>query len=163
MTTGIELLADKPMLTAGIVDIDLSFVFMLGLFLLFWFFMNQLITKPMMKSQAQRHESIEGAQEVAAAADLTAAETRKTYEHSLSEARQAAVVVRDEIRDAATSASRKAVAGVRQEASAELSRGQVELAAAATHARGDMSQSVDDLASALASKLIAGASQGAKA
>lgn len=145
---------DETLLAARLVDLDLSILFMLALFLVFAFLLTRFITKPLMQSQSERHVSMEGAREAASSAELIAAETRLAYEAKLTEARQGAVEVRDAIRDEANAAARATVESVRAETEAQTSSASAEITAAAARARAEMKAHVDALAADLAKKLI---------
>jgi len=142
------------LLGARLVDLDWSIVFMLGLFLVFAFLLTKLITRPLMNSQEQRYVSMEGAREAASKAEIVAAETQLAYEKQHTVARQGAVEVREQIREAALSSARETVDAVRGEVQAQVASSNDELASAAQKARAEMKAHVDELSTALALKLV---------
>ncbi|TNF23600.1 MAG: hypothetical protein EP329_27140 [Deltaproteobacteria bacterium] len=142
------------LLGARLVDLDWSIVFMLGLFIVFAFLLTKLITRPLMKSQEQRYVSMEGAREAASKAEIVAAETQLAYEKQHTAARQSAVEVREQIRDAAITSARSTVDSVRAEVNAQIDTSNDELVASAAKARAEMKSHVDELSSALALKLV---------
>ncbi|PKN56946.1 MAG: hypothetical protein CVU56_13455 [Deltaproteobacteria bacterium HGW-Deltaproteobacteria-14] len=144
----------ETLLGARLVDLDWSIAFMLGLFLVFAFLLTKLITRPMMQSQEQRYASMEGARDAAAQAEIVAAETQLAYEKQHTVARQSAVEVRDQIREAAVATARTTVEKVRAEVTAEVASSNDELAAAAAKARAEMKPHVEQLATALSVKLV---------
>lgn len=147
-------LGDETILGARLVDLDLSLLFMLGLFLVFAFLLTKLITRPMMQSQEQRFVSMEGARAAASNAELVAAETQLAYEKQLTSARQTAVEVREQLREEALKASRETHEAVKHEVAAQVTASQTELEAAASKVRGEMKPHVEELAATLSAKII---------
>lgn len=156
MMEHLAVLTDDTIVRAGLIDIDWSFVFMLGLFIAFVVLLTRIITRPLVDNQSARYRQMDGARADAAAADLSAAETRIEYESRLTLARQTAVEVRDELRDAAAVSSRELVEQVRIDTEARTQAGLTELSAAAARARLELKAQTDALATQLAQKLIAG-------
>ena len=156
MTDHLAVLTDEAIVRAGLIDIDWSFVFMLGLFLVFALLLTRIITRPLVANQSARYRQMDGARADAAAADLSAAETRLEYEAKITDARQTAVEVRDQLRDAAASSAREMLDQVRSETEARTQSGATELSAAAARARLELKAQTDALVTQLAQKLIAG-------
>lgn len=144
----------ETLLGARLVDLDWSIAFMLGLFLVFAFLLTKLITRPMMESHEQRYASMEGARNTAAQAEIVAAETQLAYEKQHTVARQSAVEVRDQIREAAVTTARATIETVRAEVNTQVVASNDELATAAGKARGEMKTHVEELATALSMKLV---------
>ncbi|MCC6625595.1 MAG: ATP synthase F0 subunit B [Deltaproteobacteria bacterium] len=143
-------------LSAGMVDVDLSLLIMLVLFLVFAFLLHALVLKPLIAAQEKRFASMGGAREGASEAELKAAERRLEYESRLTKARQDAVVVRDQIK---TDAERQAASTLEQigaETTRAVQAGQAALAETAAKARSDMKGHVDQLSTELAARLLGG-------
>jgi len=136
-------------LAAGMVDIDLSLLFMLGLFLVF-------AVKPLIAAQDARHKGMGGAREDASAFELKAAEMRLAYEQRLGKARQDAVVIRESIKREATSQAHDTTHAVQVETDSRVAAAKGELAKFADKARVEMKGHGDSLANELAQKLLGG-------
>lgn len=146
----------ETILSAGMVDVDLSLFVMLGLFLVFTFLLHMLVLKPLIAAQEKRHASMGGARDGASDSELKAAERRLEYEGRLTRARQDAVLVRDQIKHAAETDSAAAVASVEADTKARLATGQAALAQTAAKARADMKAQVEQLSTDLAARLLGG-------
>jgi F-type H+-transporting ATPase subunit b len=142
------------LLEAGMVDIDLSFLVMLGLFLVFAVLLHGLVLKPLIAAQEKRFASMGGAREGASEAELRAAERRIEYESALTKARQDAVLVRDQIKQDAERQSAATLEAVNSTAQRQIGEGQTQLAAVAATARAEMKAQVEALSSELASRLL---------
>ena len=97
-----QVLAGEKVLSAGMVDIDMSIFFMLGLFIVFAVLMHYLVLKPLIASQEARYRGMGGAREDASSYELRAAQMRLDYERRIHKARQDAVQIRDAIKKEAT-------------------------------------------------------------
>lgn len=143
-------------LSAGMVDIDLSLLFMLGLFLVFAVLLHFIVLKPLIAAQEARHKGMGGAREDASAFELKAAEMRLAYEQRLGKARQDAVVIRESIKRDATTQAHETTATVQVETDNRVAAAKVELAKFADKARIEMKSHSDLLANELAQKLLGG-------
>lgn len=143
-------------LSAGMVDVDLSLLIMLVLFLVFAFLLHSLVLKPLIVAQEKRFASMGGAREGASEAELKAAERRLDYESRLTKARQDAVVVRDQIKHEAERQAAATLDQIGGEAAREVQAGQAALAETAAKARHDMKAHVDQLSTELATRLLGG-------
>lgn len=141
---------------AGMVDVDLSLVFMLGLFLVFAVLLHFIVMKPIIAAQEARHKGMGGAREDASAFELRAAETRIAYEARLAKARQDAVVIRDAIKKDATAAALDETTAIQRETDARIAAAKGELAKFADKARVEMKAQSEALATELAAKLLGG-------
>jgi F0F1-type ATP synthase membrane subunit b/b' len=144
----------EGVLTAGMVDIDLSLFFMLGLFIVFAVLMHYLVFKPLIASQEARHKGMGGAREDASAYELRAAEAKNAYESRMHKARQDAVVIREDLKRDATSRAQAQAAQVQSEVEQQMTRTKGELAAFAEKARVEMKTQADALATELSAKLL---------
>ncbi len=147
---------DQTFRSAGMVDLDLSYVFMLVLFIVFAVLLYKIVVQPLMEAQQQRFAGTGGAREDASTAELAAAEARLAYETDLAKARQDAVLVRDELRDAAVKESQGLLAAAKTDVEAAMTAGRGEISNATKQARGEMNKHVDELSTLLAERLLAG-------
>lgn len=143
-------------LSAGMVDFDLSLVFMLGLFVVFAVLLHFIVLKPLIAAQEARHKGMGGAREDASAFELKAAETQNAYEARLSKARQDAVVIREAIKKDAGEQAHATIAAAQSETDARLAAAKSELAKFADKARVEMKTHSEQLATELAGKLLGG-------
>lgn len=147
---------NPEILSAGMVDVDLSAVVMLVLFLTFAVLLHFIVLKPLIKAQEQRHESMGGAREGASESSLKAAELRLEYESRLTKARQDAVLVRDQIKNEAVAQANAKVSAVETEAKQRLADGQSALRQTATSARAEMKGHAESLSNDVAARLLGG-------
>lgn len=143
-------------LSAGMVDVDMSLLIMLVLFLVFAFLMHALVLKPLIAAQEKRFASMGGAREGASDAELKAAERRLDYESRLTKARQDAVLVRDQIRVDAEKQAAATIEAIGAETDKQVSEGQAALAQTAATARAEMKAHVEALSTELATRLLGG-------
>jgi F0F1-type ATP synthase membrane subunit b/b' len=141
-------------LSSGMVDFDLSLIFMLGLFLVFAFLLHAVILKPLIAAQEVRHKGMGGAREDASSFELKAAEMRLDYDKRLSKARQEAVVIREEIKRTAETEAQTKVAATQGEIDVKVAAAKGELAKFAVKARAEMNNNSEKLADELAHKLL---------
>ena len=146
----------EQVLSAGMVDFDLSLLFMLGLFLVFAVLLHQIVFKPLMAAHEARHQGMGGAREDASHFELKAAETRLAYEARLAKARQEAVVIRDAIKTEATELAAQQTGAVQADTDQKVALAKVELNKFAEKARAEMKTHSEQLAGELAQKLLTG-------
>ena len=141
---------------AGIVDVDASFVFQLGLFLLFFLLMNFLVIRPMLRAHQLRFSRMEGARQDAEAMDLRAARAHAEYEEKITSTRQDAVSERDTIRDKANESRRVAVDEVRKEIADAMAKAQDARSTSLDSALAEVDAQANTLADAIVARLIGG-------
>lgn len=145
---------EAPIVKAGLVDLDGSFIFIIGLFLVFFAVLHTVIIKPMMKAHELRYSKMEGARIDAEAMDLKAAEAATGYEGKLDEARQSSVGLRDALAEEGVAEARDRVASER----AVVDAGQAKAAAAREallkSASSEMDTRANELADAIVARLI---------
>ncbi len=146
----------QEVLSAGMVDFDLSLLFMLGLFLVFAVLLHFIVLKPLIAAQEARYKGMGGAREDASAFELRAAEKRLSYEQRLGKARQDAVVIRDAIKNEATTAAQGQTAAAQRDSEARVGAAKLELAKFADRARVEMKSHSESLSNELAQKLLGG-------
>lgn len=147
---------NPEILSAGMVDIDLSALVMLVLFLVFAVLLHMLVLKPLIAAQESRHASMGGAREGASESELRAAELRLEYEARLTKARQDAVLVREQLKNEATAEAHGIVSAVETETKQRLADGQATLRETGKKARVDMKAHAEQLSTELAAKLLGG-------
>jgi len=153
----IDMMRDlEHVLSAGMVDFDLSLGFMLGLFLVFAVLLHFIILKPLIAAQEARHEGMGGARADASGFELKAAETRIAYEQRLGKARQDAVVIREALKQDATLQALETTTALQLETDTKVATAKAELARFGDKARGEMKTESDHLATELAQKLLGG-------
>jgi F0F1-type ATP synthase membrane subunit b/b' len=151
-----QVLAGDQVLSAGMVDIDMSIFFMLGLFIVFAVLMHYLVLKPLIASQEARYKGMGGAREDASSYELRAAEMRLDYERRIHKARQDAVQIRDAIKKDATATAQERTAATQQATDAQIEAAKGELAKFGDRARLDMKAHAEALATELSTKMIGG-------
>jgi F-type H+-transporting ATPase subunit b len=146
----------EQVLAAGMVDIDFSLFFMLGLFLVFAVVMHYLVLKPLIASQEARYKGMGGARDDASTYELRAAQLRLDYEKRMTKARQDAVHLRDAIKKEAVASSQEKVAGMQAAVDAQIEGAKGELGRFAQVAKTEMEASAEALATDLSTKIIGG-------
>lgn len=148
--------AGEQVLAAGMVDIDMSIVFMLGLFLVFAVLMHFLVFKPLIASQEARYKGMGGAREDASTYELRAAELKLDYEKRMTKARQDAVQIREAIKREATAASQERIAAMQTAVNGQVDGAKGELGRFAEVAKTEMHAHAEALATDLSTKMIGG-------
>jgi F0F1-type ATP synthase membrane subunit b/b' len=152
----IQTALEHTMVYAGMVDIDKSLFFMLGLFLLFAILLYVLVMKPLIAAQEQRHAGTGGAREGASQIELTIAERKRDYEQRLGAAKKDAVRIREDIKEQASAASAARMAEARGELEGRHQAELGAIAAAGDKARAEIGANADRLADAVVAKLLGG-------
>ena len=148
--------AKQSVLAAGMVDVDLSLVFMLALFLTFAVLLHFLVMKPLLKAHEARHAQITGGVEGVGKIELQIAELRIQHDKGLAEARQAAVAVRDARRKEAQAEAQVITAEAQSTHAAKLLAQKRDLDAAAAAVRAELGGHANTMADALTTKLLGG-------
>ena len=144
----------EHILIAGTVDLDGSYLVQLAIFMVFAVILNLLVVKPLGRLQELRYARMDGARIEAEKMDLRAAEARNAYEAGISEARGAAVALRDKARDEASSLARTKLDAVKAESAKTLESGRALLNESADKSRGEIDQEVEALATLIADELL---------
>ena len=144
----------EELLRAGLVDLDGSFFVQLGIFALFAIIINALVLKPLGKVQTLRFARLEGARVEAERMSVEADEASAKYRERIDAETAAAVAKRDALKEAAETAAREKVGEARAEAERTLSAGRALLAEQEASTRSEMQSSVDELAEAIAQRLL---------
>jgi F0F1-type ATP synthase membrane subunit b/b' len=144
----------EHILQAGTVDLDGSYLAQLAIFIVFAVILNFLVVKPLGRLQELRYSRMAGARIDAEKMDLRAAEARNSYQGSISDARTAAVSLRERARDAATTSVRASVESVKDESSRSLQAGRAVLNESAEKSRDQLDQEITTLAALIADQLL---------
>jgi len=144
----------EHILQAGQVDLDGSYLVQLAIFMVFAVILNFLVVKPLGRLQEMRYARMAGARIEAEKMDLRAAEARNSYQGSITEARTAAVNLRESARDAATASVRTSVDAVKEESAKSLEAGRAVLSESADKSREQLEQEVEALATLIADELL---------
>lgn len=151
-----KVFAGAQVQSAGMVDIDFSMFYMLGLFLVFAVLMHYLLFKPLIASQEARFKGMGGAREDASSYELRAAEAQLAYERRLTKARQDAVKIRDEIKKQATETAQEHISAMQGASDQQVEAAKGQLSLFAQQARAEMKVHADALATELSARIIGG-------
>lgn len=146
---------EEGILSAGLVDLDGTFIVQLGIFLLFFILLNFVLVRPMMKAREERYSRMEGARDEAEKLDLRAADVAEEYDTKLDAARRSAVEVREELRAGAETDRDKMLAKVRSEVAAQTKSANEARSAELSKARADMDRLVDELSDLAVARILA--------
>ena len=144
----------EELLRAGLVDLDGSFFVQLGIFALFAIIINALVLKPLSKVQGLRFARLAGARAEAERMSIEADAASAQYRERIDAETAAAVSKRDARKEAAEKAAREQMTEARAEADRTLAAGRELLAEQEASTRRDMQTSVDELAEAIAHRLL---------
>ena len=144
----------EHILQAGLVDLDGSYLVQLAIFMVFALILNFLVVRPLGRLQELRYARMDGARVEAEKMDLRAAEANASYQGQITEARTAAVSLRETARDTATSETQTKLDAIREESSKSLEAGRSLLAENAEKSRTELDQEVETLATLIANGLL---------
>lgn len=144
----------QELLRAGLVDLDGSFFVQLGIFALFALIINGLVLKPLGKVQELRFARLAGARAEAERMSAEADEASAQYRERMDAETAEAVAMRDALKEAAEQSARGDISAAREEADRTLTAGREVLAEQEASTRKEMQTSVDDLAEAIAHRLL---------
>ncbi len=136
------------------MDIDLTILFQLALFLGLLVSLTGIIIRPLMKVIDARYERLEGGKAEVSRLERLADENRSAYQARIHEARAVARREREGLRVKASEGSRKMLADVRAEIALKLNATRDEVRAAETEAQVALSADTDTLARSLVAKII---------
>ncbi|MCB9728802.1 MAG: hypothetical protein H6746_10040 [Deltaproteobacteria bacterium] len=144
----------EPLLRAGLVDLDATFLVQLAIFIVFAVVLNKKIVQPMVRTQQARYDRMAGARVEAERMDLRAREAHEAYQTRLDAARRDAVQVRDRIRDDARRQADARVEAVRSELTEAQGATRTALQQEGQRVRASADAVVEDLARALADRVL---------
>lgn len=147
---------DTSLLRAGLVDLDLSFPILIGVFVVFAFLLNLLVVKPMAKAHKARFDRMDGAREEAEKMDLRAAEAIAEYDRRIGDARREAVEVRERIKAESEEERREELDKVRAEVGTRGDEAARARDAQIAAARDAFEEEAGKLADAIVGRLLPG-------
>lgn len=136
------------------MDIDVTILFQLGLFLLTLVVVTSLLLKPVMRVIEGRFQKIEGAQAEAARLDRQAAESRDAYLMRIREALNAARREREALKAAGNDEKRKLLADVRAGIALAMNDTREHVAVAELEAYRNLSTETEALARRLVARVL---------
>ena len=143
---------------AAIIDLDISVVFQLALFLVLLVVLNKLVFRPLLALFQQRRDETDGRREEALRAANEAEDLLDSYGSSMAEATAEGMAVRSKVRDEAVRREAEVVAEARSETAAwyegELAQFSVELEQARSEAHAGVSRLSVELVDLLVSRSV---------
>lgn len=136
------------------MDIDVTFLLQLGLFLVLLVTLNGLLFKPFLRVMEARHDKIHGAAQDISHLLRSAEEDREAYLQRIREARAKAQAAREEVVSKGREEEREKLAAVRAEIADSLNQTRNQIQQQQAEARQALDGEVDALSRSLASKLL---------
>ena len=155
--TQTTLMKDLILSPAGLVDLDASLFFELGLFLLLMVLLNKRLAQPMLEMFDKRHELTGGARDAAKEAVEKAESRIAKYEEKVGAARKQALAETKRIRTEGSVQERELLEAVRAEVGQEVDKGLSDLQSAAAAADTDLQKSATELGERFAARVLGGA------
>ncbi len=153
----IELLEQTPITRAGLVDLDASYLVMLGLFLFLFYMLNKGFLSGLLEMFDRRHELTDGAR-MAAADAVTRAEARITeYEARVGETRREAANDQKRLRSEAQAKQIQLLEEVRGKTDSEVAEAVGELNASAKASETELTGQANQLGKQIAARILGGA------
>ncbi len=137
-----------------LINIDITLVLNLGVWLALFFFLRAVLWKPMLDLLDAREQGTEGARKDAERLAAESKDLRARLDADLAAARAKGVGARDALRAEGSKRDAEIAAKVRDEVNATLEARRTELAAQLASARKDVMASVPALAADIASKVL---------
>ena len=138
---------------AGLIDLDITVLFQLGLFLVLLVLLNKLAFQPLLALFAERRKRTEGARIAANEAARRAERLEETVQASLADANRAGTEERNRQRDAAIAAEAEALGKERADSAARLQTERDRLGRSRESILPDLDRSSRELAEQLVTKL----------
>ncbi|MBM4373210.1 MAG: hypothetical protein FJ098_16260 [Deltaproteobacteria bacterium] len=138
---------------AGLIDLDVTVFFQLGLFLLLAVLLNRLAFQPLLTLFAERRRRTEGFRSEAAAAALRATRLEESVAEGLQAATRAGTEERNRRRDAAVAQETAALSRVRGELAEKLQAERDLIARERSQVLPEMERASRELAGSLATRL----------
>lgn len=138
---------------AGLIDLDITVVFQLAVFLVLLALLNKLAFQPLLALFAERRKRTDGARAAAGDALRRAARLEETAEASLADANRAGTEERNRRRDEAMAVEADALTRERAEAAARLQAERDRLERSREAILPDLDRSSRELAEQLVTKL----------
>ena len=136
------------------MDIDVTILIELGLFLFCLVSLNGMILKPFLKVIEDREAKIEGAQEEVELLTRLGGEAMEKYQARMREAQLKAQRQQESLKSEGREEERRLLAEVRADIADKLNKARQEVVQAEQNARQELSGDTDQLARQLVSKII---------
>ncbi len=136
------------------MDIDLTYLFQLGLFLICLVTINGLLLRPFLRVIMERDEKIEGAQEDSERLQKLGDADMEKYQARMRDAKVKAQAEREKHRNEGREAERKLLAEVRAEIAHKIDEARTEIGAAEIEAQKDLSVDTEKMARQLVEKVL---------
>ena len=149
---GVDLLVTS----AGMVDVDISAVIQLAMFLALVFTLPRLIFRPMLARIEQRTARTAGARAEAKAMKREAEEQVVVYEKATATQKQKALAARARARVEAQGEANQLVARVKKDTNFKITQGIANLVAAEAKARVEIEKEAETVATMIADKIVEG-------
>ena len=143
-----------PSHTVGQMDIDVTYLIQMGLFLFALVSLNAIFIKPIQKVIEERQKKSEGAEEEVERLNRRGNADMEAYQHRMREARARAQRERDVVRERGRDEEREILAKVRAEIADTLNDARQQVQAAEASARAELSQESQEMARALVEKVL---------
>lgn len=137
-----------------IIDLDGSFFIQLGLVLVLWFVLNQLIFKPYLATQQLRYEKTEQARLQAQELRERAQELQTRHEQGWREGLDAAAQARKVLSTEGAKSREAAIERTRAETRERIEKAQEKLSAQVEQARLDLQQHAEQMAGFVVAKIL---------
>lgn len=139
---------------AAIIDLDISVVFQLALFLVLLVVLNKLVFQPLLALFQQRQDETDGKQEEARLAAKEAEELLDGYSTTMAEAAAGGMAMRTKVRDDAVKQEAEVIAKARGDASEWYEKELASFATELEQARGEAHAGVSRLSGELVDMLV---------
>ena len=136
------------------MDLDVTLIFQLTLFVALLVLLNGILFKPFLKVIEDRHNKIHGAKEEADRLARLAGLDRETYEARLRDAKRQAQGEREALRQSGREEERRLLAEVRAEIARGLNETREQVSAAERAAKQSLATQTDALARQLVEKVL---------
>ena len=141
-------------LAAVSIDVDVTAIFMAGLFALLYLILQPLIINPYMRARQAREEGVGGAKEEASDSDAQAESMILEYEERMRKARREATEVREVLRTQGVDEQKDLIEEARAEIGAKLAQQRAELATEVESARAKLDTKAQALSRDVVEKIL---------
>lgn len=148
-----EVMLEPQIARAGLIDLDITVFFQLGVFLVLMVLLNKLAFQPLLALFAERRKRTEGARAAAGETSKRSERLEETAQASLVDANRAGAEERNRQRDAAIAAEAEALGKERSDAAARLQAERDRLERSRESILPDLDRSSRELAEQLVTKL----------
>ena len=136
------------------VDLDITFVIYLVIFLLTWGLLNALLFQPYLKVRDAREKGISGNRGEADEMRAAAESKMSTYKEALARAKAEASSMRESLKGEANAEESRILAAAREESSSRLEAHRAQMAAQIESAKSEMQSSAESLSAVMVERLL---------